>query len=85
MRPAQPLELWSMEGSPFSRIARERLCELEIPYVLHNVGKGSLKRAALVAKASKMQVPYLVDANTGTAMFESAEIVRYLTATYATS
>jgi glutathione S-transferase len=83
--PAQPLELWSMEGSPFSRIVRERLCELEIPYVLHNVGKGSPKRPALVAKAGKMQVPYLVDANTGTAMFESAEIVRYLTATYATS
>jgi glutathione S-transferase len=28
-------------------------------------------------------VPYLVDPNTGTSMFESADIVRYLDATYA--
>jgi glutathione S-transferase len=83
--PEKPLELWSFEGSPFSRIARERLCELEIPYVLRNVGKGSAKRDAYVAKSGKMQVPYLVDPNTSAAMFESAEIVRYLTATYASS
>ena len=37
--PAQPLHLWSFEGSPFSRLVRERLCELEIPYTLHNLGK----------------------------------------------
>lgn len=37
--PAQPLELWSFEASPYSRLVRERLTELEIPYVLHNVGK----------------------------------------------
>ncbi len=83
--PAQPLELWSFEGSPYCRLVRERLCELELPYVLHNVGKGSAKRAAFIAKSGKMRVPYLVDANTGTSMFESADIVRYLTATYAAS
>jgi len=38
-RPAKPLHLWSFEGSPFSRLVRERLCELEIPYTLHNLGK----------------------------------------------
>jgi glutathione S-transferase len=37
--PAQPLHLWSFEASPYSRLVRERLTELEIPYVLHNVGK----------------------------------------------
>lgn len=37
--PAQPLALWSFEASPYSRLVRERLSELEIPYVLHNVGK----------------------------------------------
>jgi glutathione S-transferase len=30
-----------------------------------------------------MQVPYLVDPNTGRAMFESADIVAYLERTYA--
>ncbi len=38
-RPEQPLHLWSFEGSPFSRLVREKLCELEIPYTLHNMGK----------------------------------------------
>jgi glutathione S-transferase len=80
--PAQPLELWSFEASPFSRLVREALCELELPYLLHNVARGSAKREAFAARAGKMQVPYLADPNTGTAMFESADIVRYLDATY---
>jgi glutathione S-transferase len=77
------LELWSFEASPFCRIAREALCDLEIPYLLHNVAKGSAKRDAFVRRAGKMQVPYLVDPNTSAAMFESADIVRYLETTYA--
>ena len=81
--PTAPLELWSFEASPFCRIARETLCELELPYVLHNVAKGSPKRDAFVRRSGKMQVPYLVDPNTSAAMFESADIVQYLDATYA--
>lgn len=81
--PEQPLELWSFEASPYCRLVRERLCELELPYALHNVAKGSPKRAAFVERAGKMQVPYLVDPNTGRALFESAEIVAYLEQTYA--
>ncbi len=80
--PKQALELWSFEGSPFCRIAREALTELEIPYLLHNVGKGSPRREAFVARSGKMMVPYLADPNTGDEMFESAEIVDYLHATY---
>lgn len=81
--PEKPLELWSFDASPYCRLAREALCELEIPYVLHNVGKGSAHRKDFVSRSGKMMVPYLVDDNTGKAMFESAEIVRYLHATYA--
>src|SRR5262245_11462110 len=80
--PAQPLALWSFEASPFSRIVREKLCALELPYRLHNVGKGSPSRAAFVERSGKMQVPYLVDPNTGRALFESAEIVAYLEREY---
>ncbi|HEY2773139.1 MAG TPA: glutathione S-transferase N-terminal domain-containing protein [Candidatus Binatia bacterium] len=79
----KPLELWSFEASPYCRLVRERLCELEIPYVLHNVAKGSSKREAFVARSGKMMVPYLVDPNTGREMFESAEICAYLDQTYA--
>ncbi len=82
-QPEGPLELYSYEGSPYCRIVRETLSALEIPYVLHNVGRGSAKRDEFKALAGKMQVPYLVDPNTGTAMFESAEIVAYLEKTYA--
>ena len=81
--PAKPLELYSFEASPFCRIAREQLCALEIPYVLHNVAKGSAQRDAFVARSGKMMVPYLHDPNTGKEMFESADIVRYLDETYA--
>jgi glutathione S-transferase len=83
--PGKPLELWSFEACPFSRLAREALCELEIPYVLHNVAKGSPRRDAFVARSGKFMVPYLADPNTGREMFESADIVRYLNATYGAS
>lgn len=80
--PERPLELYSFEASPFCRLVRERLCELELPYRLHNVARGSAARAAFVERSGKMQVPYLVDPNTGVEMFESADINEYLDATY---
>lgn len=101
--PAQPLELWSFESSPYSRLVRERLCELELPYRLHNVGKehwtelgpakqrlkpgpyqpiAGGKRAAFLLRAGRVQVPYLEDPNTGTMLFESADILAYLDHTY---
>jgi glutathione S-transferase len=101
--PAQPLELFSFESSPYSRLVREVLCELELPYVLRNTGKGHWKdlgppavrdrlhkspkdtgrnRKLLAERTGRVQVPYLIDPNTGTAMYESADIIRYLEATY---
>lgn len=80
--PVHPLELWSFEASPFCRLAREALCALELPYVLHNVGKGSPSREAFVERSGRMQVPFLFDPNTQVELFESADIVEYLRATY---
>jgi glutathione S-transferase len=37
--PNKPLVLYSFESSPFSRVVRELLCELELPYFLINLGK----------------------------------------------
>ena len=82
-RPRKPLDLWSFEASPYCRIAREALCVLELPYVLHNVAKDSPSRAEFVKRSGKMQVPYLADPNTSKEMFESSDIVRYLFETYA--
>jgi glutathione S-transferase len=80
--PEKPLALWSFEASPYCRIVREVLTELELPYVLHNVAKGSPSRAAFVERSKKMMVPYLADPNTGREMHESAEIVKHLEQTY---
>lgn len=82
-QPEQLLELYSYEGSPFCRIAREALCELEIPYRVRNVPRRSPDRERFIALSGKMQVPFLVDPNTGTKMFESADLRQYLYDTYA--
>lgn len=102
--PAQPLELYSFEASPFSKPVRARLCELELPYLLRSTGKGAWadmgppsfrdklfktprgttpKRQWLDEHTGQVQVPYLIDANTGTAMYESQAILKYLDRTYA--
>lgn len=102
--PAQPLELWSFEASPYTRLVRERLTELEIPYVLHNVAKerwqdigpaklrlkpGTYepvpggKREQHFRHFGHMQVPFLIDPNTGVQMLESSQIIDYLEQTYA--
>lgn len=101
--PDQLLELYSFEASPFARLVRETLCELEIPYKLHNVGKapGSFaeylpaksrakgnytpqteNRKKLAERGGIVMVPYLIDPNTDTAMYESADIQAYLRKTY---
>jgi len=100
----KPLELYSFEASPFARPVRERLCELEIPYVLRSCGRrtavdwvppqarralypdyqpSTVNRRALLERAGRVTIPYLVDPNTGTEMGESAEILDYLETTYA--
>jgi len=80
--PEQPLELWGFEFSPYCRIVREALCELELPYIARNIGRDSGKRPDFKARTGKLQFPYLVDPNTGTTMFESADIIAYLQQTY---
>lgn len=101
--PGKPLVLYSFESSPFSRIVRELLCELELPYYLINLGKQqradmgpaklrmnigpyepvkNSKREAFFKQHGNVQVPYLEDPNTGTALFESADIVDYLKGEY---
>lgn len=40
--PEQALVLYSFEASPYSRPVREKLCELQLPYKLINLGKQQL-------------------------------------------
>ncbi len=76
------LELFNMEGSPYCRKVREALCELNLEYLVRNVPKGSPQRAELEKRGGKVQVPYLIDPNTDTEMYESDDIVAYLWRTY---
>jgi glutathione S-transferase len=83
--PARPLELYNVEISPYCRIVRETLCELELPYLSHEIARGSPRRPAFIAISGKMMVPFLIDPNPATPvqMFESADIKAYLNQTYA--
>lgn len=101
--PEKPLELYAFETSPYSKPVKARLCELEIPYILKNCPKGAMtdmgppvfrdklfkapkettrNRKWLAEQTGRVQVPYLVDPNTGEAMYESRRIIRYLNKTY---
>lgn len=100
----QPLELFSFEASPFARLVRERLTELELPHIVRQVGRDNAadwmlppmrerlmpdyqptqrNRQILIQRAGRVAVPYLIDPNTGTELFESKAILEYLDRTYA--
>ncbi|CAN0013454.1 unnamed protein product [Discosporangium mesarthrocarpum] len=81
--PKKLLELWGYEASPFTKVVREKLCELEIPHKFVASARGSPKRQKLYELGGAGQTPYLVDPNTGARGYESAEIVDYLEETYA--
>lgn len=102
--PAELLELWGFEASPFTRVVRATLAELELPFIYHNVAKerwqdmgpavlrfkpgkyqalaGGKREKVMDVMGRDIQVPYLVDPNTGVKMFESAVIVKYLNKHY---
>jgi anaphase-promoting complex subunit 7 len=70
--------LYNYEGNQFARLVREALCELEVPYILANAGKGSARRERLRLIDADASVPYLIDENTGVSLGESDKIVAYL-------
>ena len=80
-----PQILYSYEGNQFCRLVREVLTELDIPYELRSVGKGSPQREELASvTGGSTQCPYLIDPNTGTKLPESESIIEYLYKNYAT-
>lgn len=77
-----PLELWGYEASPFVKLVRETLTELEIAHLYHSTARGSPTRAIFKEMTGRFQVPYLIDPITGVTMWESAEICEYLLEMY---
>ncbi|KAL3353954.1 hypothetical protein AABB24_018563 [Solanum stoloniferum] len=80
--PPKKLELFSYENNPYARIVREALCELELPYILNNIGEGSTRERSLIKLSGGKEVPYLVDPNTDTQIGDYKKIISYLFQTY---
>ncbi|RID75691.1 hypothetical protein BRARA_B02725 [Brassica rapa] len=80
--PPQMLELFSYENNSYARLVREALCELELPYVLHNIGEGSTRMRSLLNVSGSDKVPFLVDPNTGVQLGDYQKILAYLFKTY---
>jgi len=81
------LELYQFEGCPYCVKVREKLSELGVSYVIHNprLGKSHDGKVTneqtyeeLVELGGQDQVPYLVDQQRGTSLYESDDIVAYL-------
>ena len=78
----KPIELWGFEGSAGVKPVRETLCGLALAHRMVHTAKGSQNLKKLSAKAGKADTPYMEDPNTNTKLTGSADIVKYLTATY---
>ncbi|XP_031259817.1 glutathione S-transferase-like protein tpcF isoform X2 [Pistacia vera] len=83
--PPKKLELFSYENNPYARLVREALCELELPYILQNIGEGSSRAKLLLDVSGSKEVPYLIDPNTGTQIGDYKNILSYLFQTYSMS
>jgi glutaredoxin len=87
-RPERALELYSYEACPRCRRVRQTLTELDLDFLHRSCPVGSVRAGAcanrqrLVERGGKMQVPYLVDPNSGAEMYESDAIIDYLTQHY---
>ena len=67
-------------------MAKEQVSDIGVNGLRLNVGEyepvPNGRRAKLIEQAGKAQVPYLVDPNTDTRMYESDAIIAYLRRTY---
>lgn len=82
-QPSLPLELYEFEASPYCRLVREALTELDLDALILPCPKGGTRFRPVAEKlGGKQQFPFLHDPNTGAKLYESAEIIRYLAKTY---
>lgn len=86
---AHVLELYQDEDCPHSAEVRETLAELGVSYVNHNPRSvdGEVRNEAshdrLVEEGGQDQIPYLVDADRETTLYETDDIVAHLEEHYA--
>ena len=71
------LELWQTEWCPASHRVRQRLTELGLNYIAHQVPVDSSERAELEAATAQRTIPVLVTAD-GEIVRDEAAIMSYL-------
>lgn len=82
-RPRQLLHLYEREACPRCRLVRETLTELDLDVVIYPCPKGGKRfRSQLMALGGKDDLPFLVDPNSGRALYSVAGIIGYLHKTY---
>lgn len=82
-QPAQAPVLYEFEASPFCRLVREVATTLHLDLDIRPCPKGGTRfRPEAERLGGKQQFPLLVDPNTSTVMYESADIIDYLFRTY---
>jgi glutathione S-transferase len=82
-QPKQLLELYEFEACPYCRLVREALTELDLDALIRPCPRGGKRfRPKVAGLGGRTQFPYLVDPNTGRALFESDAIIEYLYAEY---
>ena len=81
--PEAPPTLYEFEDCPFCRRVRQGLTVLDLDALIRPCPKGGTRfRPEVRERGGKAQFPYLVDPNTGSEMYESADILKYLSRTY---
>jgi len=82
-RPEKAIEIYEFQGCPFCRKVRVAVSVLELDVLFKPCPSGGTRwRPQAVEKGGKSQFPFMVDPNTGTEMYESDEIVKYLFENY---
>ncbi|KAL0488230.1 glutaredoxin [Acrasis kona] len=78
-KPDKLIEFFEKEACPFCRKVRETMSMLDIDALVKPCPRGGERfRKELIERGGKEMVPYLVDPNTNTVMYESEDIIRYL-------
>lgn len=83
-RPVKPIVIYEYDASPYCQRVREmvNLLDLTVEYRPCPGARQSQFSQELLARTGRQTVPYLMDPNTGTEMFESTDIITYLLETY---
>ena len=76
------LNLYIKTGCPYCLRVLEANETIKAPLVLRNISEDSALRSELIEKGGKAQAPYLEDTDRGVSMYESLDIVDYLSKEY---